>query len=169
MIEIIVFILILAADLATKAICASWLPTLPKSTYTLIEGVFSLKYVKNRGAAFGLMEGKQGFFSVATVLMCALLAFFIIKERKQMPKLMKMSLVLILSGAIGNFVDRIAFGFVRDMFYFELIDFAVFNVADAAITIGAIILALDILFFKGGKYLSDKEKNKPEEKECKDE
>ena len=58
-------------------------------------------------------------------------------------------MVLILSGAIGNFVDRILFGYVRDMFDFRLINFAVFNVADAALTIGTILLIADLLFFHG--------------------
>lgn len=169
MLIILIFIGVLALDQLSKALCASWLPTLPGKTYSLIKGVFSLTYVENRGAAFGMLQNKQAFFIVITVLVCAFIAYLLVKERKKMHPLMKAALSLVLAGAAGNFIDRVFLGYVRDMFYFELIDFAVFNVADAAITVGAAILILDVLFFKGRDYLADGPKDKkpeaqPEEK-----
>ena len=64
-----------------------------------------------------------------------------------------LALALLLSGAIGNLIDRVALGYVRDMIYVALIDFAVFNVADMAVTVGCCLLVLDLLFFKGKKYM----------------
>ena len=60
-------------------------------------------------------------------------------------------LALIVAGALGNFIDRLFLGYVRDMFYFSLINFAVFNVADAAISVGGVLLVIDVLFCKKGK------------------
>ena len=60
---------------------------------------------------------------------------------------MRSALILILAGAVGNIVDRIALGYVRDFIYFELIDFAVFNFADSCLTVGTIVLIIYLLFF----------------------
>ncbi|HWQ59115.1 MAG TPA: signal peptidase II [Clostridia bacterium] len=156
MLEIIIFIVVIALDQVTKAVCASWLPTLPNNTYPIFEGVFSLTYVENRGAAFGMLQNMRVFFLIMTVLVCGALVYILIRERGKMHLVMRISLALILVGALGNFVDRLLLGFVRDMFYFELINFAIFNVADASISVGATMLILDLLFFKGRKYVMDK-------------
>lgn len=156
MLEIIVFVVVLALDQASKAFFTSWLQTLPNRTHALIPGVFSFSYVENRGAAFGMFQNQTVLFVVMTVLACGGIAYLLIRERKKMHTLMRVCLALILAGAVGNFVDRIWLGYVRDMFYFELINFAVFNVADSAISVGTVALILDILFFKGKDYLADK-------------
>ena len=156
MLEIILFIAVLALDQGSKAFFASWLQALPNSTHALIPGVFSFTYVENRGAAFGMLQNKIVLFAVMTVLVCGAMVYILIRERAKMHVFMRVCLALILAGAIGNFIDRVFLGYVRDMFYFELIDFAVFNVADAAISVGAGLLILDILFFKGKRYLADK-------------
>lgn len=156
MLEILIFIFVLALDQVSKALCAAWLPTLPGKTYPLIEGVFSLTYVENRGAAFGMLQNQRIFFLILTVAMCAAMVWFLIKERGKMHWLMRAAIALIIAGALGNFIDRLFLTYVRDMFYFELINFAVFNVADSAITVGATALILDLLFFKGRKYFADK-------------
>ena len=78
--------------------------------------------------------------------------FFAVLLKKYAPA-MTFSLALLLSGAIGNLIDRVALGYVRDMIYVALIDFAVFNVADMAVTVGCCLLVLDLLFFKGKKYM----------------
>ena len=68
--------------------------------------------------------------------------------------LMQFSICLLLSGAIGNLIDRVALGYVRDMIYVAAINFPVFNVADMAVCVGCGLLMLDILFFKGKNYLA---------------
>ncbi len=155
MLAILIFIAVLALDQLTKVLCASWLTVLPGKTYSLIDGVFSLTYVENRGAAFGMLQNRRVFFIIITIIVCGFIVYALIRERGRMHALMKAALSLVLAGAVGNLIDRAFLGYVRDMFYFELIDFAVFNVADAAITVGAAILILDVLFFKGRNYLSD--------------
>ena len=125
----------------------------PVETLPVVREVFHLTYCENRGAAFGMMQGGKWFFLAITGIACAAMLYFLIKERKRLHFMMTFSLALLLSGAIGNLIDRVALGYVRDMIYVALIDFAVFNVADMAVTVGCCLLVLDLLFFKGKKYM----------------
>lgn len=77
--------------------------------------------------------------------------------------LMRFSICLLLSGAVGNLIDRVALGYVRDMIYVAAINFPVFNVADMAVCIGCGLMILDVLFFKGKKYIADDKKPDAEE------
>lgn len=158
MLFIIIVLAALALDQGVKAACAAWLPTLPNRTYPLWNGVFTLTYVENRGAAFGMLQNAQVFFIIATMIVCGCLIWFVIKEYRKMHTMMKISLALILSGALGNFVDRVFLGYVRDMFYFVPINFPVFNVADSVICVGAACLILDLLFFQGKRYMAELDK-----------
>lgn len=110
-------------------------------------GVFHLAYVENRGAAFGMMQGQQWFFIIVTVVVLAGVLWY----WKHIPSnkaglWMKVALVLVMSGAIGNLIDRVWLNYVRDMFYFILIDFPVFNIADICVVVGVILLIPIILF-----------------------
>ena len=78
MLELFVVIAVLVLDQASKIICAAWLPTLPNHTYPLIDGVFELAYVENRGAAFGVLQNARWFFIVLTVAACAALILSLI-------------------------------------------------------------------------------------------
>lgn len=160
MLEIIIVLLVVALDQAFKAVCAGWLTSLPGNTYPLWQDVFHLTYVENRGAAFGMLQNARWFFIAVTILACAGIVYWLIKNHKNLHGLMRVSLALILAGALGNLIDRVFLTYVRDMFHFTLINFAVFNVADSAVTVGTVFLLLDLLFFKGKKYLRDDEKPK---------
>ena len=151
MLELILIIVVLLLDQASKALCASWLPSLANQNYPLIKGVFELSYVENRGAAFGMLQNKQLFFIILTAIVAIGMVWLLIKRRDAMYKFMRICLALILAGALGNLVDRIFLGYVRDMFYFALIDFAVFNVADAAITVGGAMLIASLFFTREGR------------------
>ncbi|MBE5785249.1 MAG: signal peptidase II [Clostridiales bacterium] len=154
MLELLIIAAILIIDLVSKHITAAWLPTLPGGNFPLINGVFELSYVENRGAAFGMLQDARWFFIVLTLVAVGILGWFIVKYRGCMHVRARIALALILSGAVGNFVDRLFLGYVRDMFYFSLINFAVFNVADAAITVGGIGIVIDSVFTpKGRKFL----------------
>lgn len=155
MLEIILVLAVLLLDQGVKVVAASWLQGLPGNTYPLWEGVFHLTYVENRGAAFGMLQNARWFFIVVTILACAALAYWLIKKHNGMHTLMRVALALILAGALGNLADRVFLTYVRDMFYVALINFAVFNVADAAVSVGTVVLLLDILFFKGKSYFDD--------------
>ena len=137
--------------------------------FYFIPGFLRFSYVENRGAAFGMLQNAQVFFIIATIIACGAMLYFMIKEYRCMHTAMRVSLALIFAGALGNFIDRVALGHVRDMLYFELIDFPVFNVADSAICVGAAILIIDLLFFKGKAFAESFDKknagNNGEEKE----
>ena len=114
----------------------------------LIPGVFRLTYLENRGAAFGVLQGQQWFFYIITavILVAVLLVYRRMPAgRKFLP--LRVCAVLIVSGALGNLIDRVGQGYVVDFFYFELIDFPVFNVADIFVTVSAILLAVLLLLY----------------------
>lgn len=119
-----------------------------KSSFVLIPGVFELRYLENRGAAFGILQNKGVFFIVITIIFMILAVLFYIKlpQRKKFRYLRWLTL-LIAAGAAGNMIDRIFRGYVIDFFYFSLIDFPVFNVADCYVTVSVFISILLIFFY----------------------
>lgn len=109
--------------------------------------VFHLSYVENRGAAFGMMQGRQTLFVIITLaVLIGIVWYWRQLPHNKVGKWMKVALTLIISGAIGNLIDRVALNYVRDMFYFTLIDFPVFNVADICVVVGVILLFPLLLF-----------------------
>lgn len=123
------------ADRLAKALAMTHLPAPVQ-----LAPFFSLTYVENTGAAFGMFRGNNIFFIVtSSVLVCALL----ILRRKMPERNSRIGMALILGGALGNLYDRLAYGYVVD--FFDLAFFpAVFNLADSAITVGAGFLALGL-------------------------
>ncbi len=155
MLVIFISLAVIVLDQASKLACEAWLTKLENSTFVIFDGVFNLSYVKNTGAAWGVLGGATWFLTAISILLCALLIWFLIKNYSKLHTLIRIAFALILAGALGNLVDRVFLGYVRDMLYFVLIDFPVFNVADSAITVGAGILLIDLLFTKKGKALMD--------------
>lgn len=145
--EWIIALLVLVIDQLSKVYAAE---VLSSEALVLIPGMLELTYLKNTGAAWGMFQGARIPFILLTAVFLVLCLVFYIKKRKALTKLSKIILMLIVSGALGNLVDRVLLGYVRDMIYFSLIDFPVFNVADSAIVIGAILLVLETLFTKNG-------------------
>lgn len=123
--------------------------------FVIINGVFELLYSENRGAAFGIMQGKQGFFFLvaAAVIVVVLLAFYRLPSGGRYLPLYG-CMVLLASGAAGNLIDRVFRGFVVDFFYFKLIDFPIFNVADCYVVVSACFLILLTVFFYKDEELS---------------
>lgn len=114
----------------------------------IIENVFQLHYLENRGAAFGILQNQKIFFVIIGIIILIVALFFYFKmphERHFIP--LRICLLLIASGAIGNMIDRIRLNYVIDFFYFELIDFPIFNVADIYVTLSAGLLIVLILFY----------------------
>ncbi len=116
----------------------------PIGSVPLWEGVLHLTYVENRGAAFGMLaEHRWVFMSISTIAIIAI-AIYLYSGRNT-SKLYTSALMLIVSGGIGNMIDRIALGYVVDFIDFALIDFAVFNIADSLVCIGAGLLVLALV------------------------
>ncbi len=120
----------------------------------LIKKLFGLTYVENRGAAWGLFSGRMGIFVIVTIIVVPILTLFIFKiqtvkrtiNNKRAYTILQCLLVMLISGAIGNCIDRITRGFVVDFFQFKFIDFPIFNVADCYITIGTTLLIILVIF-----------------------
>lgn len=113
----------------------------------LIKGFMSLIYVENRGMAFGMMQGGRVVFIIFTVIVVTLLVIALAKG--MFPgALPRLSICFIISGALGNFIDRLFLGYVTDMFRFDFVNFPIFNVADICLTIGTALLIIYVL--KGG-------------------
>ena len=118
----------------------------------VIEGLFNITYVRNTGAAFGMLADANPAFRVPFFIIVPLIALgsiglmFHKLEAKDLR--MAFSLTLVLSGAIGNLIDRLIYGFVIDFLSFynaSLGQFPAFNVADSAITVGVGLLMIDML------------------------
>lgn len=127
-------------------------------SHPLIDKVFQLTYVQNRGAAWGSFSGKIIFLLIITtaILVGAIYVYVRLAQKtdtKYTP--LRICLVFLIAGAIGNMIDRIARGFVVDMFDFCLINFPVFNVADIYVTCSFIVIVILILFKYKDDELSD--------------
>jgi signal peptidase II len=112
---------------------------------TILPKVFYIDYVENRGAAFGIFQNKQYIFILISIIICAAIIIYLIKYHKTMKLIMRFSLILIFSGAVGNLIDRIRIGYVIDFFDFRLINFPVFNFADIFIVVGCILFSFLLL------------------------
>ncbi len=159
-------ILLVAADLISKAAAVSVLSQ-TGGALEFIPGLIRFEYHKNtQGMAWGLFQQcNVGFFVVITIVTGGLIVFILLKTLKTMPRNLQLGLALVLSGAIGNLIDRVALGYVRDFIAFDFINFPVFNFADSCITVGAVLLIVSVLFTKSGRaYFAalDEKKQKPE-------
>lgn len=139
------FAVLVAMDQLTKWLALTKLYN--KEPFVIIQGVLELSYLRNSGAAWGVLEGKQGFFIFITFIMLAASLFFFIK----MPKTkhfrgLRIVICTLAAGAVGNLIDRIRNGYVHDFIYFKAINFPVFNFADICVTLSMIGLIVMILF-----------------------
>lgn len=111
----------------------------------IIKDFFHFTYCENRGAAFGVLQNQLWLFALITIVVIGAVIYFMIKKKPK-NKILIISLTLLTGGALGNFIDRVFRGFVVDFLDFCLINFPIFNVADCFVVIGAILLAVYILF-----------------------
>ena len=116
--------------------------------FVIIDGIFELQYLENRGAAFGMLQNRQIFFIISVAVITAVAILFLIRvplEKKFFP--LEICTAAILSGAFGNCIDRVKQGFVVDFFYFKLIDFPIFNVADIYVTVATVFLVILLFWY----------------------
>ncbi len=120
----------------------------------IVEELLSFVYVENRGAAFGILQNKKWLFVVVTVISVLALLYVFLFHYKKMSTWLIVSLSFVLGGTIGNFIDRMRLDYVVDFISVRIMnryDFAVFNLADAFIVVGAIMLVLHIILFDSKK------------------
>lgn len=146
---------VIVLDQISKFVIVSTVPEY--GTVPIIEGFFNLVHVRNRGMAFGLMnrpgQGFKFYLLVAATLGAIALILFWFRRIKDEDHKITLGLGLILGGAVGNFIDRVRLGEVIDFldFYAGPYHWPAFNIADSAITVGILWLAVNILIRKPSK------------------
>ena len=131
--------LLIWLDQWTKSLAVQHL--MGKPAIVLLPGIFELRYLENRGAAFGMFQGRQMFFFLVAVIVFFIVLFGLYRmplTRRYHHLAVCMSLIV--AGAAGNMIDRLTQQYVVDFLYFCLIDFPIFNVADCYVTVAAFCL-----------------------------
>lgn len=145
------FVAFLLIDLLTKGlIIPNLIPTVGDRV-GVIPKFISFVYVQNHGAAWGIFGNSTIFLIIFSIIVLSIFILFYVLRLKKVKNnssyLLGISVGLIAGGSIGNLIDRIAFGYVRDFINFEFMNFPVFNVADIALTFGVIIMVIYFIFF----------------------
>ncbi len=133
------------------------------SKIVIIPKFFSLYYVKNKGAAFSIFGNMPCLLTIMCFVVFLLLIYYIEKEEKNLDLISSISFGMILSGIIGNLIDRILYGSVVDFLSFKIFsyNFPIFNMADTFIVCGVILYIINVIICeKGGAYDSRKRKFK---------
>ena len=143
-----IYLAVLAVSVLLDQLTKLWAVKvlLPKenSTIPIIQDVLHFKYLENRGAAFGMLQDHRWVFLVLSTL--GILALLVYLGCSRSPfNLTELALCLIAGGGIGNMIDRVANGYVVDFVYAVIIDFAIFNLADAFVCVGCGLVILSFL------------------------
>ncbi|MEE6673573.1 signal peptidase II [Pediococcus acidilactici] len=137
----IVGLALLVADQVFKLFINQTIPL--GEVRSLIPGVLSLTNLRNDGAAWSILAGNQTLFILITILALLVLGYLLITQRNYV--WYRWGLSLMISGTLGNFIDRIRLKYVVDMFQVEWFNFPIFNIADSCLTIGVFILMIAII------------------------
>ncbi len=148
-IELLFIVLLVATDLLTKIYiygAANVSGGIP-----IIKGVLKFLASENTGASFGMFQDKTALLAVFSGICTVALFVFLIYTINNRNKLFRSALVLIIAGAAGNLYDRFVLGYVRDFIYFELINYPIFNFADATLVVGCILFLIYVIFYYNEK------------------
>ncbi len=113
---------------------------------SFLPGLMDLTYVQNTGAAFSSFAGQTWLLTAVSLAASVVVAVLLARDYFPGP-LGRLTLSLVLAGAVGNLIDRAFLGFVTDMFQTTFMEFAVFNVADICVVVGGALMVLYVLFF----------------------
>jgi signal peptidase II len=153
---LVLIAVLLGIDQYTKSLAVKILKE--NGSIPILKNIFELTYVENRGAAFGILQNCQWLFVVLTAVVLAVLFWFFFRMpegRRYLPA--RLCLAGLAAGAVGNLIDRVGQGYVVDFFYFKLINFPVFNMADIYVVVTILILAVLILFYYDEDEFSQKQ------------
>lgn len=145
-IALVVIIFLVGLDQWSKVLTVEYLKNKPD--ISIIDGVFELSYVENRGASFGMLQNKIWLFVIFTLIVLAVMVVIYLRlpqEKRYRP--LKACMVVLFAGAVGNLIDRIRLRFVVDMFHFYWFEFPVFNVADICVVVSCGFLIVLMLFY----------------------
>lgn len=149
--EILFAVAAIAVDLVSKAAAFDILEDAQGGSIAVADGIFSITLMRNYGASFGIFSGKTTLLSVITGIGIALVLVVLI-ARPKTPKIFRYSLIMIFAGGLGNLIDRLAFGYVRDFIDYTFletffgIDFAIGNIADIFVMIAMGMLIVYMIF-----------------------
>ena len=135
-----------------------------KDSIVIIPKVLELTFLKNRGAAFGILQDQKVFFIMIAIMILAVIAYVLFQlpmEKKYI--YLQIILVMIASGAAGNMIDRVSNDYVVDFISFVIINFPIFNVADIYVTVSTILFMILFIFYykeKDFDFLSFKQQKK---------
>ena len=160
----IIFLIILGAVIvAADQLIKFWAveKLLPVGTMDFIRfgdlEVLGLRYTENTGAAFSSFSGARWFLTAFVSIMIVVLVIFTVKYKYKRPFFL-VSAVMVISGGIGNLIDRVRMGYVVDYFDVKLFNFAIFNFADVCVVLGAIFMLLFVLFVEPKLEAAENEK-----------
>jgi len=149
--EAVILAGMLTLDLITKKLAADFLVDKPGRSYEVIRNILLFTYSENTGAGFSMLSGNRRLLLVLTGVMCAgIIAYLVINKKDS--RVLRTGILVLLSGALGNYSDRLFLGFVRDfievpLFNIESLNFyyPIFNVADIWILTGAITIGIYVV------------------------
>ncbi|HEX2945759.1 MAG TPA: signal peptidase II [Clostridia bacterium] len=143
MIWILISVLVIILDRISKYIVVKNIE--PGQMIPVVDKFFYLTLHKNPGAAWGILQNGRIFFLALTPVIAAIIIYIMVKNKSGF---LRLSLSLILGGALGNYIDRLFEGKVTDFLFFYIgsYEFPIFNAADIAVTCGTILLAIYVIF-----------------------
>ena len=155
-------VLIIAGIIVSDRLVKYWAMTVLAPAVELegIRGVFHFYYVENTGAAFSILREHTWILIVITAFVVAAGIYVLFFKKLNLPY--QICIASIVGGGLGNLIDRIFYGYVVDMFMFDFVEFAIFNVADIFITLGGIAIIVVLLFFDNKTPLLKRKNNSAE-------
>ena len=143
-VEVLLFAFIITFDLCMKDYLYDFVEVRHGGNYTVIDGFLDLTYSENTGMGFGLGKSSTLGITVITAILIAAIIGYLLFFKKEKAYI-RIPLIMVAAGGIGNLVDRTQLGYVRDFFEFTFMDFAIFNIADAFVTVGAVVLIIGLI------------------------
>lgn len=143
--ELLIIIIGFFADRVTKLWALGYLKGTDR--ITIINNIFKLDYLENRGAAFGILEDKIWFLVLITTIVVGGIIFYLLKAKPTF-RLTRIAFSMIIAGALGNFYDRLVYKFVVDFIcihYKDVYYFPTFNVADILVSLGTVAIIICII------------------------
>ncbi len=141
----LIAVILVLLDQYTKYLAVTYLK--PGGPVSIINGVLELRYLENRGAAFGMLQNRQWvfvIFAVGCMLICLRYGIKLAEEEKYTAA--RICLAFLSAGAAGNLIDRVYRGYVVDFIYIRLINFPIFNLADTYVNLSTVVLIILVLF-----------------------
>ena len=142
---------VILIDMAVKKSVMSGMQ--PWESIPVIQDVFHLTYVQNRGAAFSMWEGQWIILIALPIIVIAAALVLIYIKRNEWSRILLIAIAFICGGGIGNLIDRMSLGYVVDLFDFRV--FPVFNIADIFICVGCGLMVIELLFMERKKRGND--------------